>query len=236
MIDFHSHILPKMDDGSRSVEESLELLRESARQGVDTIAATPHFYASQEPPERFLARRAEAWETLKPHLTDEMPRILLGAEVHFFEGIAHAELVPQLKLQGTELLLLEMPFHPWTDRIVSEVVELAARPGVTVVLAHIERYLQYLRFRSRRYMTTLRNSGVLIQSNGEFFLEKPTRSKAVKMLREGKIDLLGSDCHSTDRRPPTLGPASEQIRAALGGSPLETIDRRARALIGEADR
>ena len=56
MIDIHSHILPGMDDGSSSIEESLAMARESARQGVRLIAATPHFYATEENPHRFLAR------------------------------------------------------------------------------------------------------------------------------------------------------------------------------------
>ena len=53
MLDIHSHILPKMDDGSSSVEESLKLLRTSAEQGITEIAATPHFYASQYSPQKF---------------------------------------------------------------------------------------------------------------------------------------------------------------------------------------
>ena len=56
MLDIHSHILPKMDDGSSSVEESLNLLRTSAEQGITEIAATPHFYASQYSPQKFLER------------------------------------------------------------------------------------------------------------------------------------------------------------------------------------
>ena len=56
MIDIHSHILPGMDDGSSSLEESLAMAGESARQGVRLLAATPHFYATQENPASFLRR------------------------------------------------------------------------------------------------------------------------------------------------------------------------------------
>ena len=55
MIDFHSHILPGMDDGSKSTQESLEMLDMLRAQGVDTVAATPHFYARENPPEVFSA-------------------------------------------------------------------------------------------------------------------------------------------------------------------------------------
>ena len=65
-IDFHSHILPKIDDGSRSVEESVKLLDLMAQDGVSVVAATPHFYCSKTSIHRFLDRRAEAYEKLKP--------------------------------------------------------------------------------------------------------------------------------------------------------------------------
>ena len=55
MIDIHTHILPGMDDGSASLKESLSMARESARQGVRLLAATPHFYATRKPPKAFAA-------------------------------------------------------------------------------------------------------------------------------------------------------------------------------------
>ena len=64
MIDFHSHFLPQIDDGSDSIETSLAMLRESWEQGVDLIFATPHFYADEVDPEYFLRRRNHAYERL----------------------------------------------------------------------------------------------------------------------------------------------------------------------------
>ena len=60
MIDFHSHILPGIDDGSPDVETSLRMVESMQRQGIDTICATSHFYATQRSPQRFLFRRQEA--------------------------------------------------------------------------------------------------------------------------------------------------------------------------------
>ena len=60
MIDFHSHILPGIDDGSKSVEMSIKMLRREAQQGISRVVATPHFYPQTDNPERFLRRRAEA--------------------------------------------------------------------------------------------------------------------------------------------------------------------------------
>ena len=65
IIDFHSHILPGIDDGSRSVEESIALLQKEAEQGISHVVATPHFYPQLDTPERFLKRRAEAEAALR---------------------------------------------------------------------------------------------------------------------------------------------------------------------------
>ena len=119
------------------------MLTALAAQGVTDVAATPHFYASENGPDRFLARRARSWQQLRPHLTASLPRLHLGAEVLFFEGIAAFDGLPRLCLSGTDVLLLEMPFRPWNGRMLDELLELADRPDVTVLLAHMERYLPY---------------------------------------------------------------------------------------------
>lgn len=190
MIDLHSHILPRMDDGSRSTEESLQMLTALAAQGVTDVAATPHFYASENGPDRFLARRARSWQQLRPHLTASLPRVHLGAEVLFFEGIAAFDGLPRLCLSGTDVLLLEMPFRPWNGRMLDELLELAGRPDVTVLLAHMERYLPYVAEPDWRRMA---RSGLYIQSNADFFCGFSTRRKALRLLSEGRIHVLGTD-------------------------------------------
>lgn len=204
MIDIHTHLLPQMDDGSKSLTESLAMLRALADQGVSRVAATPHFYPGETGPEEFLARRAASAARLEEGLNPELPRITLGAEVYYFEGIARAEAAEALRIQGTELLLLEMPFRAWTARMVDEVLDLNARRGVRVLLAHIERYL---RFQKGEVWDVLEAAGVLFQSNASFFLDWKTRRRALRMLKAGRIHLLGSDCHNMTTRPPRLGEA-----------------------------
>lgn len=204
MIDIHTHLLPQMDDGSKSLMESLAMLRALADQGVSRVAATPHFYPGETSREEFLARRGAAAARLEEGLTPELPRIMLGAEVYYFEGIARAEAAEELRIQGTELLLVEMPFRAWTARMVDEVLDLNARRGMRVLLAHIERYL---RFQKPEVWDVLEEAGVLFQSNASFFLDWKTRRKALRMLKAGRIHLLGSDCHNMTTRPPRLGEA-----------------------------
>ena len=124
MIDIHTHILPGMDDGSVSLEESLAMAKESARQGVRLLAATPHFYATQEDPNSFLRRREKSLALLESAWQDSFPTLLVGAEVRYFDGISRVEKIAHLTLDHTRILLLEMPFTSWSRRMVEEVVEL----------------------------------------------------------------------------------------------------------------
>lgn len=208
MIDFHTHILPEMDDGSKSVEESLAMLREETRQGIKTVVLTPHFYASENSPEQFLKRRNEAWKKLEPRLDKGMPQLYLGAEVQYFEGISQVDEISDLCIEKTRLFLLEMPFCKWSDRMISNVLELKEEQGIQVVLAHIERYLAQ---QPKGICRELVRHGIAIQANASFFNHWQTRHKAMKMLRQGEIHVLGSDCHSMRNRPPNLDRAYEQI-------------------------
>ena len=199
MIDFHTHILPGIDDGSRSVKESLGLLREEAEQGVTVAALTPHYYAPENSPEQFMVRRQAAWEKLAPHLTGEHPRLLLGAEVLYFEGITAVEEILRLRLEGTPYLLLEMPFCDWSARMVDDVIELNSQPDTQVVLAHFERYRSFV---PKDLWKTLQDHQIWLQSNVSFFCNWKTRGKALAMLKRGDIHFVGSDCHNLTSRPP----------------------------------
>lgn len=230
MIDFHSHILPGIDDGSKSAEMSLQMLRALQSQGVDTVCATSHFYATQRSPQRFLQRRSEAFERLRQILPYDAPKILLGAEVLYFPGVSRMAELPQLCLESTRVLMLEMPFEPWTDYMVREVSELARASEFRILLAHIERYC----FRQQPAVwDMLLDYGVLMQSNAAFFLPFPSRRKALRLLKEGRIHLLGSDCHNMTDRAPRMGEAGVMIRRKLGERTLEEIDELGRLLLAE---
>ena len=214
MIDFHSHVLPKMDDGSRSCAESAAMLRESYAQGIDILAATSHFYANENSPEEFLRRRARSWERLSEVLTDDMPAIRLGAEVQYFEGICRVCEVDLLRLEGSQVLLLEMPFCEWSSRMVKDVLDLNRRPDYTVLLAHIERYRSFCR--DEKVWDELRESGILMQVNCSLFSGWLGRRKAMKQMEKDKFQLIGSDCHNLDTRKPNWNLVPQEAAEAAG--------------------
>ena len=219
-VDFHSHILPGVDDGSRSVEESLEMLRTEAQQGIGTVVATPHFYANHDTPERFLNRRAVAWEKLQAAMTNEahLPAVILGAEVYYFPGISDSEVLPRLTTGQKKYIMLEMPTVPWTQNMYREMENIYTKHGITPIIAHIDRYLSPLRY--RQILKRLEELPVLVQANSDFFLRPMTAPLALRMLKENRIHLLGSDCHNCGTRKPELGRAMEKIEKHLGAAAL----------------
>lgn len=225
MIDFHSHILPAIDDGSKNVEESVQLLQMLKSQGVNTVVATPHFYANHHTPSEFLQKRRDAYDRLTKVWTEQSPQILLGAEVRYYEGISRMQELSSLCIEGTKLLLLEMPFARWTEYAVSELVHLASTGKVVVLLAHVERYFS---FQSADVWKRLIENGIIMQANASFFAELKTRRKAIKLLKERFIRLLGSDCHGVKMRSPQMDKALQRIEKKLGGETVERLIRRGR--------
>lgn len=223
MIDLHSHVLPKMDDGSSGVQESAKMLRESYRQGVDLMAATPHFYGHKEDPERFLRRRQEAIEWLRQvYDGDSMPQLLFGAEVAYFRGMSHCEELRELRIGDSKLLLVEMPFSGWTGRVIDDVCSIKTRLGLTPVLAHVERYPAKGDF--VKYSEALLEAGIFFQCNAEFFQSGLAGMKAIGMMKRNQIHFLGTDCHNMTKRPPNLGAAAERIRKRLGEAVLDELN------------
>jgi len=184
MIDFHTHILPLMDDGSKSIEESIKMLKMLSAQGVKRIVATPHFYANDESVDKFLERREKSYKSLTEKLSVDLPEIILGAEVRYYNGISRMENLDKLFIGKNRLLLLEMPFSRWTEHSVEEIIQLSNLGDVTVVLAHFDRYLF---MQSKQIQEKIFNSDILLQCNSECFESWFSRLKAFKLLNNDKI-------------------------------------------------
>lgn len=213
MIDFHCHVLPEVDDGSKNAAESLQMIERSVQQGITLMALTPHFYADKDTPEHFLECRARSYEKLLEAKPQNAPQFLLGAEVYYFPGMHKTQAIPQLCLQGTKYLLLEMPFSRWTKRMLDEVLGLNQSKEMDVVLAHIDRYLS---MQKKGVVEYLFESGIRFQVNAESFLSWHERRKVLRMLENGYISFLGSDAHNLTDRAPCIGEAMKVIEKKLG--------------------
>ena len=213
MLDLHSHILPKIDDGSKSVEETLQLLQTMSEQKVTRVVATPHFLPNHESVGEFLVRRERSFLSLNINEVSNVPKIHLGAEVSYYEGISKLNDLLSLKISGSNLLLIEMPIGKWSNYAVHELMDLACLPQTKIVLAHVERYR---RFQKDEIFYQLLQSDILMQVNASYVCDFVTKRKAVKQLQNNQIHFLGSDCHNLTTRPPRIGMAYDVISRKLG--------------------
>ena len=214
MTDWHSHILPGMDDGAETPEESIEMLRMSAEQGVKTIYATSHFYADEEDPKSFISRRDAAYQQLKVYygaLRNKplLPKVLTGAEVYYFPGMSSCEELRPMELTGTGMLLVEPPVVPFSRRMLDEIEAIGGNLGLQPVMAHLDRYCRLLD--APELFDLVGERDILVQVNASFFIRREWREFALRMLAEGRIHMLGSDCHNTEERMPNLGIAEAII-------------------------
>ncbi len=231
MLDVHTHILPGIDDGSRSVEQSLTMLRAEAEQGVKTVMLTPHYRATRESPAEFARRRAAAEDRLREAVGDQegLPALYCGAEVEFFEGLSHVEELEPLCIGGGSVMLIEMPFCPWNRRMLAEISALQQHRGIQPILAHIERYRS---FQPKGLWEELSDHGVWLQCNTSFFRRWQTSRIAMSMLKRRLVDFVATDSHDLERRAPDLGAAMEKIGAKLGREALDFLRSGEEALLG----
>ena len=235
VVDFHTHILPEVDDGSASIEESLALLSAQMQQGIQCVIATPHFYAHHDKPERFLRRRQMAADRLRAAVGEQngYPQIKLGAEVYFFSGMSDSESLNHLTIGEKKYILLEMPFVDWTNQFFQEMEAIYIKQGITPIIAHVDRYIRP--FRTCGIPERLMDLPVLVQANASFFTKASTRRMALRMLSRDQIHLLGSDCHNMSTRKPNLGEAVEIILDRLGPEAVERINSYERTVLSNLE-
>ena len=223
VVDFHSHIIPNIDDGSHSLDMSVAMLRMEAQQGIRQVVLTPHFYAQHDSPQKFLERRNVAELKLREEMSrhEGLPQVFFGAEVYYFSGISESDSLYELTIKGTNHILIEMPLGPWTDRMYEELYRIHANRGLVPIIAHVDRYISP--FKTYQIPERLREMPVLVQANSSFFLSRMTRKMAMRMLKEEEIHLLGSDCHNISDRKPNLGDTVLLIEKKLGMDAIKKL-------------
>ena len=231
MLDVHTHIMPGVDDGSRSVEQSLLMLKKEAEQGVAAVVLTPHYEAQRESPAEFVQRRSTAQKQLLAALNNEdgLPELITGAEVAFFDGISRVKELQSLCIEGTSCMLIEMPFCAWSRRMLDELAILQQVCGVKPILAHIERYRA---FQPANLFEQLSEGGIWLQCNTSFFTRWQTALPAMAMLKRHLVNFVASDCHGIEHRPPDVGIAMEKIQKKLGKEALEFLRWNEQRLLG----
>lgn len=226
MIDLHTHLLPGVDDGSPTLENSLRVMERLEREGVTDVACTPHLRAS-----KVLDAPIEAHNELRRELqeaTTTRVRLHAGFEVMLDKPGADLR-VPGVSLGGSLATLVEFPHGQLPDGHTEELTRLRAS-GIIPVVAHPERYGGM----TLDIVKAWREAGAIIQ--GDALLLLSTGAKALlarAMLEEGVYDILASDNHGDRRSLATVRLWLNEMKGSAQGEIL-TVENPRRVLTNEA--
>lgn len=206
MIDIHSHILPDIDDGAKDLETSVRMCSIAKNNGIDTIVATPHFKAIDDI-DAFIAKRNKRILRLKEALKHREIEVDIypGAEVFIDDDIFFSKNLKRLTINSSRYLLVEFDFYNLTFRNIVDYLNEIKKMGLVPIVAHPERYnffqvdYEQVNVLARRGVLFQINAGSLASRDGpeEFEL-------AYAMAYHGLADFLGTDSHSSHRRPPDI--------------------------------
>jgi protein-tyrosine phosphatase len=212
VIDLHSHILPGVDDGPATLEESLDMARAAVADGIEAIAATPHvrddYPTSPDTMERLVAELREAL------VADAIPLELLpGGEIALdrLDDLSPDDL-RRFGLGGSEAhVLLEFPYFGWPLALEDRVFRLAAE-GVRAVIAHPERNGE-VQLAPERLEPIVRAGGLvqLTAASLDGRLGRRSRRAGLVLLERGLAHLLASDAHTPDIRGIGMSAAAKAI-------------------------
>lgn len=193
MIDLHSHLLPGVDDGSRSVEQSVRVLQEFVLQGITDVVATPHLLASRAS-EGFPESYNQAWEALKPNIPNGIT-VHRGAEVMLDRPLMPGIESREVSLNNTRYILVEFP-RVVPAEIVTRALDDVMSHGLVPVLAHPERYTSC----TVAAVHNWRNQGAVMAVDATTLLQPRARGdRARALVMAGMADVLAGDNHGDDR-------------------------------------
>lgn len=218
MIDIHAHILPVIDDGPQTIEESIEIAKRASEEGVKAIVATPHVLE---------AITEDRWERIRD-IFDQLKQRLISARIDI-DIILGAELFisPELPAwikrnreltinSGNKYVLIELPLYeipPFTEQTIFELL----LQGIVPIIAHPERCMAIQQDTNR--LSALVEKGVLTQANvgsltGKY--GKTSRKTAKTLLTLNLIHMLSTDVHSVSNGSCTLSQGMEIAAKVVG--------------------
>jgi len=230
-IDFHTHILPNMDDGATDSHISVEMLKRLKQQGVNTVILTPHFYTDKETLADFISRRATSFHTLLS-VSDQLDiRLMLACEMYLTDYIFNYEDISPLCVNSGKYLLTELPFScHFSSSTLDRISRLIATLNVVPVLAHIERYPHLMK--DKKCLCKLIEMGCLAQINldslSDGFLQRRT---LLNYINENLVHIVGTDCHNMTTRAPWYLEGIQLIEKRSGRESVETLMHNALQII-----
>ena len=197
MVDMHSHIINEIDDGSKSIEMTINMLKKAEESGTTDIIATPHFMRGRfEVEYKDVIKRAEELKKIVKENNIHI-NIYVGQEVYYSKNLLeyyNDKIIGTIN--NTKYMLIEFPMLDFNiDEIIDTIYELQIR-GIVPIIAHPERYKQFIKKPSM--INSLIKEGMLFQMNtgsivGDF--GKDVKKTAAKYLEHNVYSFIGSDAH-----------------------------------------
>ncbi len=224
MVDIHSHLIPNVDDGSKSVEETFMLIKEADRAGITDIILTPHYIVNS------YEQNANTLILLKDKLQQILDKdkinvkLHIGMEVYITDNLI--DLLKQnklLTLANSKYLLMELPLNThvqYEDIIIFKLIE----NNIIPIIAHPERY-RFIQENPDK-VEELIESGCLMQSNiGSILGIYGNHAKQTfkYLLKKDLIHFLGTDTHRKDTIYPLLKKATKKIEKIIGKEKTEEL-------------
>lgn len=221
IFDIHSHACYGVDDGARTQEEAVELLRMAAAQGVRAMILTPHSSGKRK---LSRAQLEEQLKVLQDSLTAQCIHMALyiGSEILFYGSVPEELQSGAVQtMAGSFYVLVEFPEQASYQSILTGIRSLT-RSGYMPILAHAERYPVLY----RQGVQELLESGACIQLSlqavGASWLQPATRF-CRRLLKHGEVQFVGSDLHRLDSRPPVLEQGARWIRRNLSKEEADAV-------------
>ena len=231
-VDFHSHILPGIDDGSQSEAQSYAMLKQEKAHGVTQVLATPHFYPDDLSPQAFVEKRQKSYEKLMRFIDDrkeEVCTIIQGAEVLLGVETADLEDLRLLAIQGTDYILIELPYDQIQEWVYESLEKIRVKHHLTPVIAHVERYVPFQKDLEDIYRL-MSMKGILGQVNTSSILDFKMRGLCQQLIGNDMIHVIGSDAHRVSHLE-KLDQAYDHISKKHGEEKLKKLHNQAAALL-----
>lgn len=217
MIDIHNHILHEVDDGSSSIDLSIEMIKKQISDGVTKIILTPHMRSFKS---EKISKVKKHFEELKNKVEtlNLKVELYLGAEVYYTENTLEHK--SELALANTNYVLVE--FSTILDTSIEEAIYNLKTLKLKPIVAHIERY-GYL---SKKDIIDIKKTGGIIQVNSSAILgyDGFRRKRVAKfLLKKGLVDVVASDSHNLTDRKPNLKEAYHYVNLKHGKTYADLI-------------
>ncbi|MBP0979921.1 MAG: hypothetical protein J6C55_04725 [Oscillospiraceae bacterium] len=229
MIDFHTHILPGIDDGAVDESVSIEMIDILNKNKITDIILTPHFYSDVQSLDDFISQRDKKYSELLKNYKGDV-KLHLGAEVFISEYLSRYQDLSCVCIgREKKYMLLELPLSSKLSSQELKIIEtLIFDYQITPIIAHVERYsfMSSYSIKDLSKIDALISLGCFIQVNAESFLVKNNKLKkfVLFLLETDRAHLLGSDSHDLKiRTPENYYKAIEVINSKLGQDCLDRI-------------